>query len=184
MRRIAALCVAKQSVYKTLAGVDCYDIDRDCRTFPGGMPVVAHPPCRAWSPRYAHFAKPAPGEKELAIWCVEKLKHCGGVLEHPAGSRLWSHLNLPLPLEGERHGFWSLAVDQSWWRFPTRKKTWLLFSGIDPNDVACPYLLRDGRGDGDVYERLSKRQRAATTLAFAKWLVAIARTTRFPAEIP
>ena len=52
---VAALCVAPNSLYKTMPGVECYDQARDVRSFTGGMPVVAHPPCRAWSAYTAHY---------------------------------------------------------------------------------------------------------------------------------
>ena len=78
MRAVAALCVAPNSVYKTMPGVDAYDKARDVRQFAGGMPVVAHPPCRAWSAYTAHQAKPEPGEKELGLLCADWLKREGG----------------------------------------------------------------------------------------------------------
>lgn len=53
-RTVAALCVAPNSLYKRLPGVEAYDHARDVRSFAGGMPVVAHPPCRAWSAYTAH----------------------------------------------------------------------------------------------------------------------------------
>ena len=56
---VAVLFVRSDSVYKQMADVDCYDIDRDARTWPGGCPVVAHPPCRAWG-LLRQFAKPRP----------------------------------------------------------------------------------------------------------------------------
>lgn len=83
MRTVAALCVAPNSVYKTMAGVDAYDKARDVRSFAGGMPVVAHPPCRAWSAYTAHQAKPEPGEKELGPLCLEHLKREGGGTRAP-----------------------------------------------------------------------------------------------------
>lgn len=46
---VAVLFARADSIYKGLPGVDVYDADRDARTFPGGCPVVAHPPCRAWA---------------------------------------------------------------------------------------------------------------------------------------
>lgn len=54
---VAVLFARQDSTYKALSGVDVYDIDRDARTFQGGMPVVAHPPCRAWG-RLRAFANP------------------------------------------------------------------------------------------------------------------------------
>jgi hypothetical protein len=41
MRQIAALFVCADSIYRTLPGVDCWDIERDARNWPGGCPVVA-----------------------------------------------------------------------------------------------------------------------------------------------
>ena len=45
---VAALFVRADSIYKLMPGVDAWDIERDARAWPGGSPVVAHPPCRAW----------------------------------------------------------------------------------------------------------------------------------------
>lgn len=46
MSGVAVLFARQDSHYKSIAGVDVWDIDRDARKWPGGMPVVAHPPCR------------------------------------------------------------------------------------------------------------------------------------------
>jgi hypothetical protein len=78
LRTVAALCVAPNSGYKQMVGVECYDKGRDVRTFAGGMPVVAHPPCRTWSAYTAHQAKAPPGEKELGLLCAEWLRREGG----------------------------------------------------------------------------------------------------------
>ena len=85
---ISALFVRMDSIYKQL-GVDCWDIERDARLWPGGNSVVAHPPCRAWG-QLAHFSKPREGEKELAILSVNWIRQWGGVLEHPRTSKLFS----------------------------------------------------------------------------------------------
>ena len=87
---VAVLCVSKNSIYKRIERVEAFDLARDARTFGGGMPVVAHPPCRSWSAYCAHQAKPLAGEKELGPLCVAWLRECGGVLEHPAHSRLFA----------------------------------------------------------------------------------------------
>lgn len=102
VRPVAALCVAPNSGYKNMDAVECYDMARDVRTFTGGMPVVAHPPCRTWSAYTAHQAKAPPGEKELGLLCAEWLRREGGVLEHPAHSRLFEAARLPMP--GQRLG--------------------------------------------------------------------------------
>jgi hypothetical protein len=50
MRQVAILFARKDSIYKTMPGCDVWDIDRDARNWPGGAPIVGHPPCRAWGP--------------------------------------------------------------------------------------------------------------------------------------
>lgn len=177
IRQVAALCVAGNSVYKTLDGVDCYDARRDVRTFPGGMPVVAHPPCRSWSAFTAQQAKPPPGEKELGPLCVDILRREGGVLEHPAHSRLFSYCGLPPP--GETAGYLTtIYVEQAWWGYPMRKATWLCLSMVDINQLDVPYVKhnsRSGVGDRRRQQVMSKNQRAATCLPLAQWLVEAAR---------
>lgn len=173
---IAILCASRNSIYKTLEDVDVYDIDRDARGFVGGCPVVAHPPCRAWSAFCAHQAKPAQGEKDLGMWCCEMLKQCGGVLEQPAHSRLFKAGGLPRPKDGRVGDLWSIYVEQAWWGFPFKKGTWLCFCGVDPSSVVVPFVLRDPRGDRQRWNTKSKNQRAATCESFARWLVDVART--------
>lgn len=65
---VAALCVAGNSIYKGMPGVICYDKARDARQFTGGMPVVAHPPCRFWSAYTAHQAKFDGEAERAAAW--------------------------------------------------------------------------------------------------------------------
>jgi hypothetical protein len=177
LRPVAALCVAPNSVYKSLPAVECYDVARDVRTFAGAMPVVAHPPCRTWSAYTAHQAKAPPGEKELGLFCAEWLRREGGVLEHPAHSRLFKAARLPMP--GERLGdLYTMLVWQAWWGYPMRKATWLCFSGVDVRELTLPYRSHDSRsGEGDRrrQQAMSKHQRAATVPAFADWLVTAAR---------
>lgn len=183
MADVAVLCAASNSVYHQLPGVEVYDASRDARTFGGGMPVIAHPPCRSWSAFCSHQAKPAEGERELAFWCVEQLRGCGGVLEQPAHSRLFEAAGIPKPDEGEIDGVWSIAVQQSWWGYPVRKATWLAFAGVDPAAVRVPYRPHRVSGDRRRQQVMSKNQRAATTPAFAHWLIDLARLAT-PAATP
>lgn len=180
VRPVAVLCVSPKSIYHSLPGVECYDIKRDVRTFDGGMPVVAHPPCRSWSAYCAHQAKPLPGEKELGPMCVEWLRKCGGVLEHPAHSRLFDACNLPKPGPGNgrwhrRGDLWSMSVDQSWWGDTRTKRTWLCVHGVTPHDIEFPIRLHDPRGDRRRWQVMSHTQRSATHPALAEWLVGVAR---------
>lgn len=176
MRTVAALCVAPNSVYKALSGVDAYDKARDARTYTGGMPIVAHPPCRSWSAYCAHQAKPEPGERELALWCVEQLRREGGVLEQPAHSRLWSAAGLPLPGGTRNPDCFALEVWQAWWGYPMRKATWLCFFGLTYEDMPpVPFRLHDFGADRRRQQLMSKHQRSATTEPFARWLLDCAR---------
>ena len=174
---VAALCIAPNSVYKQMHNVDAYDKNRDVREFTGGMPVVAHPPCRAWSAFTAHQAKPEPGEKELGLLCADWLRKEGGVLEHPAHSRLFEAARLPMP--GQRIGdLYTMLVLQAWWGYPMRKATWLCFSRVSVKDLVLPYVEHDsssGVGDRRRQQVMSKHQRAATCPELAAWLVAAAR---------
>lgn len=168
---VAVLCAAPNSVYNSIPGVDVYDRSRDCRSFTGDAPVVAHPPCRSWSAFCRHQAKPEPGEKELGPWCVERVRENGGVLEHPAYSLLWNHCKLPLPGQGMRQGLWSACVSQAWWGDVRSKNTWLLFSRISIAEVEIPFRLHSPKGDRRRWQVMSKHQRAATPPAMAKWFV-------------
>jgi hypothetical protein len=47
--KVAALYVETNGVYYGLPDVDPWDEARDARLYDGPWPVVAHPPCKAWS---------------------------------------------------------------------------------------------------------------------------------------
>lgn len=188
-RQVAALFVMKNSVYHDCAGVDCWDAERDARLWGGGSPVVAHPPCRAWS-RLRHFSKAPESEKELALLAVELVRTWGGVLEHPSGSRLWDSAGLPRPggQGRDKAGGWSLAVSQRWWGHRAEKRTWLYIVGVAAMALP-PYPLVLGSADytiggrrrdlpGCAIGEISKSERIATPRAFARWLVEVARLAR------
>jgi len=170
MPRVAVLCCATNSIYKTMPEVDAYDIKRDVRTYSGDLPVVAHPPCRAWSAYTRHQAKPEPGEAELGLWCADKLRECGGILEHPAHSHLFEAAGMPKP--GEEHQeLKTVSVWQAWWGYPMRKATWLCFSKINTMDLDFPFLLHAPGADRRRQQLMSKHERAATCPELARWLV-------------
>lgn len=178
MRTVAVLCVSARSIYKSMPGVDCYDADRDVRTFCGGTPVVCHPPCRLWSAFCAHQAKAPATERELGPLCVDHLRKWGGVLEHPAHSRLFGYCALPKPGWATRGSLWTIEVLQAWWGDSRTKTTWLCFSGVNPNDIQLPLRLHDPKGDRRRWQLMSKSQRSKTPPEMAVWLVDCARKSR------
>lgn len=175
---VAILCAARKSVYHELPDVDVYDLDRDARTFPGGMPIVAHPPCRAWSRLAKNMGHvPIQAEIELGLWCCQQLRECGGIMEQPRGSLLFCEAGFP------DSDIWITEVHQVWWGYPMRKATWLAFCGIDPRAVAPPLRLHPRGYDRNKCSSMSERQRSATTREFAEWLVALARVAT-PGGVP
>lgn len=166
---VSALCVSSNSVYKTIPGVDCYDQERDARSASMEMPVICHPPCRGWSAYMRHFAKPPIGEKDLAYLCAERVATTGGVMEHPAHSRFYTEV-LGM-VAGEEKGVFKLVeVSQSWFGYPTRKRTWLLL----PREWVLPpfpFSLTQYGKEREIFENMSHADRSRTTLEFAKFLI-------------
>lgn len=164
---IAALFVRKDSHYPSL-GCDAYDIERDALSWSGGVPCVAHPPCRSWS-RLSHFAKPAPGEKDLAIWAMAMVRKNGGVLEHPMDSRLWlasSCLSFGIR---DDHGGVLVPVLQSWWGHRAPKRTAFYIVGPVP-ELPFSHQLATGR-----IQNMCVAERERTPFDLAVWLVSVAK---------
>lgn len=189
MKPVAVLFARADSVYKTLPGVDVWDEARDARKWPGGSPVVAHPPCRGWG-RLRQFSHATEEERHLAIDAVERVRRWGGVLEHPAESKLWEHAGLNLPWPGrapDAYGGYTVNVRQFDWGHRAEKQTWLYIMGVSPDDLP-DMPRRDGRATHCVrptraYPRLpsiTKREREATPPALAEWLVEVARRAAEP----
>lgn len=163
---ISVLCAKKNSVYKTIPGVDVWDHERDAYFFTGSNPVITHAPCAQWS-RMKAFANDRPDEKELAFFCLKNVIRNGGIFEHPAGSTFFKEAGV------EKNIY---SVDQVWWGFPAIKKTYLFFHNCKPlafpvlSNVAThtffgPNQKRDGK------KEMSKAQRSTTVLAFAEYLI-------------
>ena len=181
MSHVAVLFARQDSIYKTMPECDVYDIDRDARTWLGGCPVVAHPPCRAWG-RMRQFANPRDDEKSLALFALAKVRTYGGVLEHPAESSLWVEKMLPRPGRApDQYGGYSIQIDQFHFGHRAEKSTWLYIVGVHPDDLpAIP--KREGKPTHCVrptksYPRLpsiTKPEREHTPEPLARWLVAVA----------
>tara|TARA_R100000329_G_C7530488_1_gene187142 strand:- start:66 stop:644 length:579 start_codon:yes stop_codon:yes gene_type:complete len=129
-----ALFVRKDSSYKNRDTWDVYDEDRDALTYDSSSPVVCHPPCRTWG-RLSHLATNArPNEASLALWSIKKIRLNGGILEHPAGSRLFGK-HLPDVGETDEHGGFTILVDQYDFGHVAHKKTKLYICGIDRSQL-------------------------------------------------
>jgi hypothetical protein len=183
MRQVAVLFARSDSVYKTLPGTDVWDIERDARLWPGCGPAVAHPPCRQWG-RLRQFAHGDAAEKALGPWAVDQLRRIGGVLEHPAESTLWPYCGLPRPgATPDAFGGWTLMIRQCDWGHRAEKLTWLYIVGASPDDQpdfpqprTATHCVRPTKS----YPRMpsiTKAEREHTPLAFAEWLLELARRT-------
>lgn len=135
MSKIAVLFARSDSAYKNSDIFEVYDMARDARTFCSKMPVLAHPPCRAWG-QLSHMANPREGEKQLAYFALAQVRLNGGVLEHPSGSRLWKDANLPLEgLFYDAFGGFTIEIDQYDFGHVAHKQTKLYICGIDKIDL-------------------------------------------------
>ncbi len=190
---VAVLFARADSNYLAIPGADVWDMARDARRWPGGMPVVAHPPCRAWG-RLRKLAKPRADEKALALAAVDNVRQFGGVLEHPECSSLWPAAGLPRPGESaDAFGGWTLAVDQFRFGHRAEKRTWLYIVGCAPADIpplpprvgrpSHVICMNRNRGGARVVVKghplwrpeVSVAEREHSPPRFAAWLVELAR---------
>lgn len=178
---VAALYVDPRGPYPKMAGVECWDAERDARLYGGPHPVVAHPPCGPWG-KLAHMCTKQ--DRTLALLDGEQVRRWGGVLEHPEWSRLWRECRLPYPGElPDGHGGWTLAVRQCDWGHRCAKPTWLYIVG-----ALAPPLPEARRATAAVTNskrpwqanvaRASNVENRRTPPAFAEWLVEIVRRAR------
>lgn len=170
---IAALFTRKNSPYLAL-GCDCYDYERNALTWQGGAPAVFHPPCRSWG-QLAHMAKPRPGERELALWAMQKVRQFGGVLEHPINSRLWSVSGCLGWGVRDEFGGVLVPLYQSSFGHRAPKATCLYMVGIQVPEIPQP------RPTETTVERMCRAEREATPFELAQWLVDLAKTARVSA---
>jgi hypothetical protein len=150
-------------------GCDCYDIQRDARTWPGGCPGIFHPPCRSWG-QLAHMAKPRADERALAVWAMEMVREFRGVLEHPINSKLWAHSNCLGWGIRDQWGGVLVPCAQSSWGHRAPKFSGLYMVGID-----IPSIPEPGEAVTTV-ERMCRAEREATPQLLAAWLVDLVGT--------
>jgi hypothetical protein len=179
---LLAQIARSDSVYKTIKGCDVWDIERDARKWLGGMPCIAHPPCRAWG-QLSHMAKPRSDEKDLARYAVEQVRTWGGVLEHPLASKLWADQSLPNIGAYDKHGGATIAISQHWFGHRAEKKTLLYIVGCELGKLPImPMKLGDAthvinglrKGMHGWRPEVSKAEREHTPIKLAHWLFSTA----------
>lgn len=183
---VVALYVDPRGPYPGIVA-DWYDAERNAMTYRGSLPVVAHPPCGPWS----HLSQLHKHAEEIALapHAVAVVQRCGGILEHPKGSKLWDACHLPKPGEPiDDAGGFTIEVSQCDWGHPARKRTWLYIVGYtgmvlpmpeprEPTHWASGGRTRSSRQGSPVPPGIkvcSAQQRRRTPAAFADWLVSVA----------
>lgn len=199
---IAALYVATGGCYYGLSDVDPWDEARDARLYAGPWPVVAHPPCARWG-RYWSGGPSATVRRQLGddggcfAAALAAVRTWGGVLEHPEASHAWHRFGIPRPPRwggwiATICGGWTCCVEQGHYGHRARKPTWLYVHGCVPPELrwgpsAASLRLDAGYHSAEerrkavrrgALERLSKRECAATPLAFRDLLLDLARAAR------
>lgn len=193
---VVALYVDPRGPYPKLVA-EWYDEARDARTYAGPLPVVAHPPCGPWG-RLRHLYEG--NDADCAIVALDHVRRFGGVLEHPAGSKLWEHDPVLQEHVGhfrsyvDRFDGWCTWLDQVEWGHVARKRTWLYVVGSRPKSWAPfperqpTHWLSGGRTPSSRrgspvppgIKVCSAQQRRRTPVAFAEWLLDLAAQARRP----
>lgn len=181
---VAALYVQAGGVYTGLDGVDPWPESRDARLYAGPWPVIAHPPCARWG--HYWFGSPSAPRRmakgddgDCFAAALMAVRTWGGVLEHPEASHAWAAFTLNAPprnggwVMADFFGGWTCCVEQGHYGHRARKATWLYACGVELQDLKWgPSPSRRP----DELELLSKRQRAATPIAFRDVLIRIAES--------
>ena len=190
---VAALYVIPDGVYSTMPGVDLWPESRDARVYAGPHPVVAHPPCAAWS-RMASLREWKYGYKRgIDGGCfsaaLSSVRNFGGVLEHPAESAAWAKFGLLKPRFGSwqrsESGDWVTEVWQVDYGHRARKRTWLLCSGTVPPPLRWEKRKHSAVVSGSTNhnsrptcggQRVWAKEAKRTPPEFAELLLSIARS--------
>lgn len=155
MIKTTILCALEKSIYKTIPGLDVWDKNRDAYLYTGQNIIIAHPPCQQWS-RLKSFAKEDKKERDLAMFCLEKVRSNGGILEHPAGSSFFAYAGIKP----------TISINQSWFGFPAQKNTYLYFYDCAPLQLPLSFNAIEKK-----VTQLSQVKRSFTTIEFATWLI-------------
>jgi hypothetical protein len=176
-KSISVLFTENGSIYYDL-GLDCWDINRDAMLYDRNNTIIAHPPCRLFG-RLFKFST-APGcERLLGVFSVLMAQKYGGIVEQPAGSKLWKLCNISRSTKPDKYGGYVINVQQNWFGYACKKSTDLYIVGcplkklpeIPLNFNAIEYGINKTKFGLKEY---SKKARSTTTYDFAKWLVEVA----------
>jgi hypothetical protein len=200
MSKVQALFVDGRGIYpQRLGSENCWDEARDARTFTGDAPLILHPPCQLWTNMAAVNFKRYPKEKNRPgndggcfAFALNALLRCGGVLEHPAGSKAFAAHGIPSPVRGrwmcigqaQIGRVWITEVSQCAYGHKARKRTWLIYAGeIAPFEVDWsepPYTHQIGHDSKQKRPKpsLGKREACATPPDFAELLIHLASWCR------
>lgn len=182
--RPSVLFVRSDSIYKTL-DCDAWDEERNALLWPGGSPVVCHPPCRLWG-ELSHMSTADKSEKWTGIFSVAAVRIWGGCLKHPKRSKLWSECKLPNPKDGvDEHGGFTVAFSQRWFGHLAEKVTWIYVCGVKPKDVPkiplalgeAEYVISSSSSGKPEFPRETmtrQKFREHTPPALAEWLLDLA----------
>jgi len=160
--------------------IDYYGKHRNALNYQGNDVVICHPPCAHWG-AMSQFASISPGEKYLALHALWLVEINGGILEHPAQSKIWNLIrNQPTHYTGQ-----ILSVNLSWFGFPTQKRTYLYIKGatlkeIPPHPISFESVttfIRPKHQPGAKH--LPKSQRDTTPISMCKWLIEITRIIEY-----
>lgn len=177
--KVPVLFCQENSIYKKL-NCDVYDEKRNALNYSDTKAAIYHPPCRLWS-KLRLFSKADEYEKYFAVWSVRMVRNFGGVLEHPAYSKLFSCCNIPRPGESDEYGF-TIEVNQFDFGHKIHKKTWLYIVGLDNREILY-YVKRPGKPKHKFFTKasrsslpeISKHDKSATPIKFARYLIRIVK---------
>ena len=200
---IAALFVQTNGVYFNRPDVDPWDACRDARQYAGPHRVIGHPPCERWG-RYWSGGPSTPRDRRKIKGddngcfsaALAAARQWGGIIEHPEGSHAWTAFGLARPprcggwVVADFEGGWTCCIEQGAYGHRARKATWLYAHGIDlPSlkwgsapgefvkiDLGCHSKEERVRKiKTGISQRMSKTQRAATSIEFRDLLISMVR---------
>lgn len=180
---ISALYCSSDSIYKNLL-IDVYDSERNAFTFDSDNVVICHPPCRTWG-RLSHMSSAPKDEYLTGIHAVNMVRKNGGILEHPAGSKLFKYMNIPVNGSYDKYNGFIISVNQHWFGHRAQKRTWLYIVGIKRNQLPALPINYDAithvvgsskkrKTKDKGLPEITRNERSATPLKLAKWLIEVA----------